>query len=237
MNSHETGKNGGAAKTIGLALMAVICLAAVQVQAGEAGDSDGLVRNAMIQRIEPIGKVRTATSDGQAEAIAVAVEEPAGAAAGESTETATDTVEGTEAAAESATESEDAAATETADAENAEAAAETTGAEPAAEASTAPGGVDAAALLAMIGSGSDPEGTTDNIKNNVDGICSGCHIAGVAGAPKIGDKEAWGPRAETGLAAMTETVINGKGAMPPNGGSTLTDEEISLAIQYLMSKQ
>ena len=77
---------------------------------------------------------------------------------------------------------------------------------------------------------------TDNIKASVDGVCAGCHLAGVAGAPAVGDKEAWQLRADKGLAALTSSVINGLNVMPARGGSALTDEEIPVAIQYLMSK-
>ena len=42
--------------------------------------------------------------------------------------------------------------------------------------------------------------------------CVACHAAGVAGAPKFGDKAAWGPRVGLGLEALTASVINGKGA-------------------------
>lgn len=77
---------------------------------------------------------------------------------------------------------------------------------------------------------------TDKVKSTVDGLCIGCHLAGVAGAPKIGDQEAWASRAEKGLAGMTSVVVKGQGAMPPRGGSSLTDEEIATAIEYLMSK-
>lgn len=92
-------------------------------------------------------------------------------------------------------------------------------------------------LVALIGSGEVPDGMSDGVKGAVDGVCAGCHVAGAAGAPKLGDKEAWTPRAESGLAALTESVTNGKGAMPARGGSQLTDEEIPVAIKYLMAKQ
>lgn len=77
----------------------------------------------------------------------------------------------------------------------------------------------------------------DNVKNTVDAVCSGCHISGVANAPKIGDKEAWAPKIELGYAALAQTVISGKGAMPARGASTLTDEEILLAVEYLANKE
>ncbi|MFT4726140.1 MAG: cytochrome c5 [Granulosicoccus sp.] len=81
-----------------------------------------------------------------------------------------------------------------------------------------------------------PEGLTDNVEAAVNGVCAGCHIAGVANAPKFGDQEAWQPRIDKGLEALTASVINGLNVMPPRGGSNLTDEEIPIAIQYMLSK-
>jgi len=92
-----------------------------------------------------------------------------------------------------------------------------------------------AAVTALV-VGQVPDGMTDNIKANVDGVCASCHLAGVANAPKTGDKAAWQERADKGLAALTSSVINGLNVMPARGGSALTDEEIPIAIQYLMSK-
>ncbi|WP_137921462.1 c-type cytochrome [Hydrogenophaga sp. 2FB] len=65
--------------------------------------------------------------------------------------------------------------------------------------------------------------------------CSVCHVAGVAGAPKFGDKAAWAPRVGAGLDALTATVIKGKGAMPPKGGSTAADADIKAAVQYMLA--
>jgi len=64
--------------------------------------------------------------------------------------------------------------------------------------------------------------------------CAVCHVAGVAGAPKHGDKAAWAPRVGAGLDALTATVIKGKGAMPPKGGSAASDAEIKAAVQYML---
>lgn len=72
-------------------------------------------------------------------------------------------------------------------------------------------------------------------KELVDGACAACHVAGVAGAPKIGDAAEWGKRAEAGMDTLIGSVINGKGAMPPRGGSQYSDEEIRLAVEYLVS--
>jgi cytochrome c5 len=65
--------------------------------------------------------------------------------------------------------------------------------------------------------------------------CTVCHAAGVAGAPKTGDKAAWAPRAAQGVDALTASVIKGKGAMPPKGGAmTASDADIKAAVQYLL---
>jgi cytochrome c5 len=96
--------------------------------------------------------------------------------------------------------------------------------------------VETAAPAAALVVGQVPEGLTDSIKATVDGICAGCHLAGIANAPKNGDKAAWQARADKGLDALVASVINGLNVMPPRGGSTLTDDEIPIAIQYLMSK-
>lgn len=77
---------------------------------------------------------------------------------------------------------------------------------------------------------------TARVKTVADGICAACHLSGVGGAPKIGDKDAWAARAEKGLGGMVAVVAAGQGAMPARGGSDLSDEEIATAIVYLMEK-
>lgn len=68
-------------------------------------------------------------------------------------------------------------------------------------------------------------------------VCQACHAAGVAGAPKTGDKAAWAARIATGNAALIKSVISGKGAMPPRGGGAdLTDAELKSAVDYLVGK-
>ena len=65
--------------------------------------------------------------------------------------------------------------------------------------------------------------------------CVACHAAGVAGSPKLGDKEAWAPRIKTGLDMLTTSVIKGKGAMPPKGGSAGSDADIRAAVEYMVA--
>lgn len=67
-------------------------------------------------------------------------------------------------------------------------------------------------------------------------VCVACHVAGVAGAPKIGDKAAWAPRIATGIDVLTQSVVKGKGAMPPKGGSAGSDAEIRSAVEYMVSQ-
>jgi len=69
-----------------------------------------------------------------------------------------------------------------------------------------------------------------------DSACAACHVAGIAGAPKFGDKAAWAPRAKLGVDALTATVIAGKGAMPPRGGvATATDADLRATVEYMLA--
>jgi len=63
-----------------------------------------------------------------------------------------------------------------------------------------------------------------------------CHMSGIAGAPKSGDKASWAGREEKGVEALAATVISGKGAMPARGGSGATDEQIADAVAYMLSE-
>jgi cytochrome c5 len=65
--------------------------------------------------------------------------------------------------------------------------------------------------------------------------CMACHAAGVAGAPKLGDKAAWAPRIAQGLPTLVNSALKGKGAMPPKGGSAAPDTEIRAAVEYMVN--
>lgn len=72
-------------------------------------------------------------------------------------------------------------------------------------------------------------------KSVYDTACMACHAAGVAGAPKAGDKAAWAPRLKTGKDALYTAVLKGKGAMPPKGGNaSLSDGDVKAAVDYLI---
>lgn len=72
-------------------------------------------------------------------------------------------------------------------------------------------------------------------KSVYDSACMACHAAGVAGAPKTGDKAAWAPRLKTGKDALHAAAIKGKGAMPAKGGNaSLSDADVKAAVDYLI---
>lgn len=66
--------------------------------------------------------------------------------------------------------------------------------------------------------------------------CGKCHQTGVGGAPRIGDRAAWVPRAKQGFEVLIRSAINGHGGMPPRGGvANLSDAEIRAAITYMLN--
>lgn len=71
-------------------------------------------------------------------------------------------------------------------------------------------------------------------KKIYDTSCLACHAAGVAGAPKAGDKAAWAPRLKAGMNALYANALKGKGAMPAKGGNAaLSEAELKAAVDYL----
>ena len=74
-------------------------------------------------------------------------------------------------------------------------------------------------------------------KKIYDSACVACHGAGIAGAPKFGDKAAWADRIKQGQNVLYEHAIKGfqgkNGMMPPKGGSTASDDEVKAAVDYM----
>jgi cytochrome c5 len=71
--------------------------------------------------------------------------------------------------------------------------------------------------------------------------CLACHGAGVAGAPKMGDKAAWAPRIAKGMDTLHKHAIEGfqgdAGFMPPKGGrADLSDKSIINAVDFMIEK-
>ena len=71
------------------------------------------------------------------------------------------------------------------------------------------------------------------------GTCVACHGAGVAGAPKAGDKAAWASHLAKGLATLHQHALHGftgsKGMMPAKGGNvSLSDAQVEAAVDYMV---
>ena len=71
--------------------------------------------------------------------------------------------------------------------------------------------------------------------------CVACHDAGVAGAPKVGDKGQWAKRIAKGLGTLYASAVNGvqgsAGVMPPKGGNlALSDAEVKAAVDYMVGR-
>ena len=71
--------------------------------------------------------------------------------------------------------------------------------------------------------------------------CVACHDAGLAGAPKLGDKSQWAKHIAKGVDALYASAVNGvqgsAGAMPPKGGNpALSDAEVRAAVDYMVAR-
>jgi cytochrome c5 len=79
--------------------------------------------------------------------------------------------------------------------------------------------------------------SVDAGKKLYESACVACHGAGIAGAPKFGDKAAWADRIKQGQNVLYEHAIKGfqgkAGMMPPKGGSAASDEEVKAAVDYM----
>jgi cytochrome c5 len=81
--------------------------------------------------------------------------------------------------------------------------------------------------------------SADTGKKAYDTACFACHGAGIAGAPKFGDKAAWSARIGQGSPVLYEHAIKGfqgkAGVMPPKGGSALPDADVKAAVDYMVA--
>ena len=77
-------------------------------------------------------------------------------------------------------------------------------------------------------------------KKIFEGTCNVCHGAGIAGAPKFGDKAVWAPRIAQGVNVLYTHAIGGlqgkSGVMPPKGGNLeLSDADVKAAVDYMVA--
>ena len=69
------------------------------------------------------------------------------------------------------------------------------------------------------------------------GACVACHGAGIAGAPKMGDKALWAPRIAQGINTLYEHAIKGFKTMPAKGGQVaLSDDDVKAAVDFQVAK-
>lgn len=90
---------------------------------------------------------------------------------------------------------------------------------------------------AAVSTAAAPENTLG--KSVYGKACALCHAAGVAGAPKPGDKIDWSPRLAQGQEVLDKHAIEGfngsKGMMPARGGSAgLSDDEVKAAVRFMV---
>ena len=89
-----------------------------------------------------------------------------------------------------------------------------------------------------MGASSKGPKTGEEVYNS---LCTACHAAGVAGAPKMGDAGAWGARIAQGQATLFKHAIEGftgkTGVMPAKGGNpALSDLEVERAVVFMANK-
>ena len=83
--------------------------------------------------------------------------------------------------------------------------------------------------------------TTRNGQQIYQTTCVACHDAGIAGAPKLGDKSQWAKHIAKGVDALYASAVNGvqgsAAAMPPKGGNpALSDAEVRAAVDYMVAR-
>lgn len=81
--------------------------------------------------------------------------------------------------------------------------------------------------------------SADTGKTLYGSACVACHGAGIAGAPKFGDKAVWAPRIAQGAPVLYEHAIKGfqgkTGVMPPKGGASAPDGDVKAAVDYMVA--
>jgi cytochrome c5 len=82
--------------------------------------------------------------------------------------------------------------------------------------------------------GSHAMANTDTVYQQV---CAACHAAGVAGAPKVGDRKAWAPLVAEGQAILTAHGYVGVRGMPAKGGKPdLSVKEFASALVHMVNQ-
>jgi cytochrome c5 len=90
---------------------------------------------------------------------------------------------------------------------------------------------------AKVANGGAAKSSDKSGEQVVTAVCSACHASGALGAPKIGDKAAWGPRIAQGYETLIKHAMEGIRMMPARGGNPdLTNGEIANAVAYMANQ-
>jgi cytochrome c5 len=83
---------------------------------------------------------------------------------------------------------------------------------------------------AVADSGSDAAATYQS-------NCMACHATGAAGAPMVGNKEAWDAKMEKGMDAVMTNVMNGINAMPAKGlCMSCSYDDLQAVVEYMVAQ-
>jgi len=97
------------------------------------------------------------------------------------------------------------------------------------------------ASATAVANGVIPTAKAADGKGTYDKACFVCHAAGVAGAPKLGDKAAWKDRIVQGNDTLYTHALKGfqgkKGMMPAKGGNaSLADADVKASVDYMVGQ-
>jgi cytochrome c5 len=95
--------------------------------------------------------------------------------------------------------------------------------------------------IAVAQSAPVPLTALKNGKDVYDAVCAACHSAGLTGAPRTGDKQAWAGRLAEGMGLLYLHTLKGytgkSGIMPARGGRPdLPTELVKQGVDYIVSQ-
>ncbi|MEO1203835.1 MAG: c-type cytochrome, partial [Pseudomonadota bacterium] len=101
--------------------------------------------------------------------------------------------------------------------------------------------VDAGAATVEVAPTPEPVAAALSGPQVYNDACNVCHGNGVGGSPIVGDVDAWAPRIAKGIDVLYDHAINGfngeAGVMIAKGGrADLSDEEVQLAVDYMVAE-
>lgn len=100
-------------------------------------------------------------------------------------------------------------------------------------------------VAAVSGCGDAKEAAIDPViaqgKAVWEGTCRTCHLNGIGGAPKMGNRQAWAPRIAKGVDTLIGHAQRGfdgdEGSMPARGGNAgLSDADVAAAVRYMVAQ-